>query len=94
MPRGDGTGPRGMGRMTGRRNGNCVDNGESRTPSNSFGNQRGRFVKREMRQESGRIQENSQIEETSEKEILKNEMQNLKQQIESVGKRLTELVKK
>ena len=89
MPRGDKTGPKGNGPMTGRRNGNCVNNNFSE----NFGFGRGNGRGRNMNSETGRMFRNRQIGFNSENQAdkslfdsLMEEIANLKNQIANLKK--------
>lgn len=101
MPRGDGTGPDGMGPMTGRAAGYCngfdrpgYANGGRGFFGRGFG---GRGFRRGFRGYSPRYGGNynvPQYSEEQEKGFLEQELNYLKTQMESIQKRLSELGKK
>jgi hypothetical protein len=98
MPRGDKTGPEGRGSMTGRGLGNCAGNGEpgyTAGGGRGFGRGRG-FGLRGLGRGFGRcydLDRNSdRVKEpaVSEKTLLENEIRILKDQLNSLEKRLEE----
>ena len=88
MPRGDKTGPRGSGAMTGRGMGYCSDNNQSETRNQGFGFRRAmgngfrnRFGNRNFSR--------GQFSDYPENESLINEIANLKEQLSSIEKKLS-----
>ncbi|MFC2151050.1 DUF5320 domain-containing protein [Bacteroidota bacterium] len=100
MPRGDKTGPGGLGPMTGRRMGYCAGNDNPGFNNNSkfgFGlgkGFRGGQVRRKGQHGFGRNQihsENQEISATDQKSVIENEIEILKQQLSFLEKELEKL---
>lgn len=94
MPRGDQTGPEGMGQMTGRRMGICVG-GQRQESFLNFGFGRGFRGRRNMRFNSSRNQTGSlqknQNSTISNKESIESEIDNLKERLQSLERELENL---
>ncbi len=92
MPGGDGTGPNGEGPMTGRGMGFCAGFNVPGYANPGFG---GRWIRRGRGFAFRRIFFpqiiQPQITKKQEKEILENELQRLKEEIQEIEKRLKEL---
>jgi len=87
MPRGDKTGPQGAGPMTGRRMGNCVEEGEREFSfGRGFGFNRGRGFGYGRNTSMFSRTENPNV---SEKTTLENGIRILKDQLSSLEKRLS-----
>jgi len=98
MPGGDRTGPNGLGPMTGRRAGYCAGSNVSGF-ENRFDNRRGGFGRGYGRRFRGGYGGNEfyptqDYAEVSEKTILENDIRVLKEQLNSLEKRLSETTKK
>jgi len=97
MPRGDKTGPNGMGSMTGRRLGLCVGNSRPGFSRNAgFGNGFGNDFGRGFGRGHGRgfsYQENQEFPNISNKETLENELRILKEQMSFLEKQLSNIDK-
>jgi len=97
MPRGNKTGPNGMGPMTGRRMGLCVGNSNVEIERNQgVGNGFGRGVGRGAGRGSGRnfsYQGNQFQQNFSDKEDLENELRILREQISFLEKQLSNIKK-
>lgn len=99
MPRGDGTGPAGMGSMTGRGLGYCAgfnapgftNSGFARGMGRGFGRGRG-FAWRARVMQVMPIQPQV-ITEKQEKEILEGDLADLKQEMKEIEERLKEIKK-
>ena len=105
MPRGDKTGPNGIGPMTGRQMGYCVGNDRAgfETPvsgfGRGFGGGFGRGFGRGMGNRFGygrgnRFYSEEAIPNVSEKTLLENEVKILKEQLSAMEKKLSGLNKK
>ena len=81
MPRGDKTGPRGNGRMTGRGMGYCSNDNRSENSNRRFGFGRGNG-------NGFRNFFNNRFSDSSEKGNLENEIANLKEQLLSIEEKL------
>ncbi|OPL11972.1 MAG: hypothetical protein AVO34_01765 [Firmicutes bacterium ML8_F2] len=89
MPNFNGTGPRGQGPMTGRGMGNCAPNGQTRTPGYGRGFGRGLGFGRGWGWPGYRAPSAKE-----EKEMLNEDLQGLKHEMEGVQSRLEELKNK
>ncbi len=101
MPRGNKTGPNGMGPMTGRRMGLCVGNSNveferNQGAGNGFGRGGGRGAGRGAGRGSGRnfsYQGNQFQQNFSDKDALENELRILKEQMSFLEKQLSNIDK-
>ncbi|MFH1714978.1 MAG: DUF5320 domain-containing protein [Elusimicrobiota bacterium] len=93
MPRLDGTGPNGLGRMTGKGMGNCVSIVDEKNKQSfteklfCFGRGCGRGLNRSFRNRSYNEQNNNIDSLTARAEYLKQELDNLNQTINSLKKK-------
>ncbi len=96
MPRGDRTGPLGVGPMTGRRLGFCVGNDRPGfdTESRNFGHGNGwrRRMGFGQRYAHGRFSED-EVHGVSQKTLLENDARILKEQLASIEEQLSEINK-
>ncbi|MBN1251621.1 MAG: DUF5320 domain-containing protein [Bacteroidales bacterium] len=83
MPRGDKTGPRGSGPMTGRKLGNCSGNNDNQNFNLGFGFRRGQGFRHGYRSFS-----ENRISDINKTEFLEKEIATLKEQIASIEKKL------
>jgi hypothetical protein len=94
MPRGDGTGPRGQGSMTGRRMGYCSGFNTPGFMNGGFrrgmGFGRG-FAWRARKMQVMPTQQPEVITENQEKEMLETDLSNLKAEVKQIEERLKEL---
>ncbi len=88
MPRGDGTGPNGMGPMTGRGMGYCAGFAVPGFMNGGFGRRRG-FAWRARAMPLQQIQ--PVMTEKQEKQYLEQELEILKQEMKEIEKRLKEI---
>ena len=85
MPRGDKTGPRGNGSMTGRKMGYCSDNNHSELGNQGFGFRR---AMGNGHRQGNRNFSRGQFSDSSVNVNLENEIANLKEQLASIEKKL------
>ena len=99
MPAGNGTGPMGMGSMTGRGAGYCsgsaapgyVNGGGFGGGGFGFGGGRGRRNRFFATGPQGRFARQDAFDPATEKQALKNQVQSLQSQLEAIQKRLAEM---
>jgi len=90
MPQGDGTGPAGMGPMTGRVMGFCAGFNSPGFMNSGFGRGRG-FAFRARTMQPQVIEQPQIITEKQEKQYLEQELGTLKEEISEIEKRLKSL---
>ena len=95
MPRGDKTGPNGMGPMTGRQAGYCAGFDTPGFNNNYSGTRGGGFGRGNRLRFRGGFQNNAysvpEYPDVSEKTILENEIKMLKEQLDSFEKKLSDI---
>lgn len=87
MPNKDGTGPMGIGTMTGRRNGNCNGRGQC----NGQGNGRGQGLGLGFRNGHGQMRGQLQIDELT---LLQNQQKTHESRLDAIKNRISELGQK